>query len=160
MYWRRTQTTLTRGLPLFESQCKQRIPTWTPATSPTLETAYISWKKGNCEGHQREGDRSVILFGCIETVLKVKKFEEDVDFQWLTFARADQLHSDTANFKQTIWRKTINIKTQTASHTWMKGARSKESLGSSWMLSGTCQKVHITSSTSIHNMSCLPWLEW
>lgn len=39
---------------------------------------------GNCEGHPREGDHSVIRFGCIETDFNVKIFEEDAEFQWDT----------------------------------------------------------------------------
>ncbi len=36
---------------------------------------------GNCEGRPREGDLSVIRFGCIETDFDVKKFEDDAEFQ-------------------------------------------------------------------------------
>lgn len=35
---------------------------------------------GNCECHPREGDLSVIRFGCIETDFDVKKIKEDAEF--------------------------------------------------------------------------------
>ncbi len=36
---------------------------------------------GNREGHPKEGDLSVIRFGCIETAFDVKEFKEDAEFQ-------------------------------------------------------------------------------
>ena len=36
---------------------------------------------GNREGHPREGDLSVIRFGCLETDFDVKKVKEDAECQ-------------------------------------------------------------------------------
>lgn len=38
-------------------------------------------KPGNREGHPKEGDLSVIRFGCIETAFDVRIFKEDAELQ-------------------------------------------------------------------------------